>query len=149
MEYCSFWTSLSSSASQCPGQSPLCTRAAAHRLSGPEPGPDRRPAETRREASSVCARCSTAQEGQVSVAPWSPWCDGNDLVKERNGSGLSTVTVKRRRSLPPSPRRGVSETGSPIVEDLIAASLDSGLLAELVVDLCLSIAQCKLLPSRT
>lgn len=34
------------------------------------------------------------------------------------------------------------------MEDPIAASLDPGLLAELVVDLCLSVAQCKLLPSR-
>ena len=77
-----------------------------------------------------------ARKGQVSVAPWSPWYDRTDLVKEMNESGFSTVIVKRRRSLLPSPRReGFGDWGSPIVEDPIAASLDSSLLAELLADL--------------
>lgn len=95
-------------------------------------------------------RVALARKEQASVAPWSPWCDGTDLVKEMNGSGFSTVMVQHRRSLPPSPRRGgFRDWGSPIVEDPIAASWDSGLLIELVVGPCLSIAQCRLLPSRT
>lgn len=136
MERCSLWTSLWSSVLRRPGQSPhapellLTSRAAWNLVLTADP--ERRGGRSLLFVLAVVL----AGKGQVSLAPWSPWYNGTDLVKEMNGSGFSTVIVKRRRSLLPSPRRGgFGDWGSPIVEDPIAASLDSSLLAKLLADL--------------
>ena len=93
------------------GPVPPCTRAAAHR-------PCSRilvlPTDLERRGGRsflFVLRVVLARKRQASVAPWSPWYDGTDLVKEMNGSGVSTVMVKRRRVSRQVPGEGVSETG--------------------------------------
>lgn len=91
--------------------SPPCTRAAAHRPCGRSLVLPADPERRGGRSFLFVLRVVLARKGQASIAPWSPWCDRTDLVKEMNGSGVSAVMVKRDGVSRQVLGEGVSETG--------------------------------------